>query len=203
MKRLMNYFSMFLLIATPVFAGFEDVVEEKVETTENIKETVVKPVTPTNKTNIIQTSVKETISTQPTQPVTSLPKPVDLNTLKFSKEIKGFAYKSSDVMLSGVKGNITSVMKTILPLINKIPKEYKIKIIGHADGTGPEEQTLDKPGNIAISRMRAEAVRDYIVNNYNIPSDRFEIIAKGSSELKNKKNPASAENRRVVIEFKP
>lgn len=139
-----------------------------------------------------------------TAPATpALPKPVDISTLKFKREIRGFKYKSSETGMSDVQGNIKAVMTAVLPLIQKLPEGRKVQIIGHADGSGPEDPTGDKPGNIAISRDRAEAVLDYIVTTYKIDRARFEVVAKGSSELKNKSNPKSAENRRVVIQFQP
>jgi flagellar motor protein MotB len=102
-----------------------------------------------------------------------------------------------------VQGNIKTVLSAVMPLIQKLPDTARVQIIGHADGSGPEDPTGDKPGNIAISRDRAEAVLDFIVKTYKVDRSRFEIVAKGSSEPRNKANPRAAENRRVVIQFQP
>jgi flagellar motor protein MotB len=133
---------------------------------------------------------------------------VDIKTLKFSRTISGFGYKKRDANLPSVENNIKAAMTVLLPIIKKIKEhpdgsQYKIQIIGHADGSGPEDPRGDKPGNITISRERAEGVLDYIVANYNLSRDMFEVVAKGSSELKNSSNPEAAANRRVVIVFAP
>jgi flagellar motor protein MotB len=128
---------------------------------------------------------------------------VDITTLKFKREIRGFGYKSSETGMPEVQGNIKTVLSAVMPLIQKLPDTARVQIIGHADGSGPEDPTGDKPGNIAISRDRAEAVLDFIVKTYKVDRSRFEIVAKGSSEPRNKANPRAAENRRVVIQFQP
>ena len=136
------------------------------------------------------------------------PAVIDVKKLKFNVTVSGFGYKKWDAQETTVTGSINSVMKIILPLINQIRKlpessKYKILLIGHTDGVGPENPYEDKPGNIAISRFRAQAVLDYIVQNYNLPADMFEITAKGSTELKNPNDRADPANRRVLIIFQP
>jgi outer membrane protein OmpA-like peptidoglycan-associated protein len=141
-------------------------------------------------------------------PAPAAPVVPDIKTLKFSRTISGFGYKKWSADLPAVQNNIRSAMTAILPLIQKIKdhpdgSKYKIRIVGHTDGDGPESPTGDKPGNLTISRDRAQNVLDYIVANYNLSRDMFEVVAKGSSELKNRSNPLAAENRRVVIVFAP
>lgn len=190
-----------------LFAAFEDVAADlpspsgQTPATQAIQKPPPPPATP-------EPPAPPTSAPAATAPVVSpappaSPPPVDLASLKFRREIGGFAYKSSDTSLPPVRKSIQAAMDAVLPLIRRIPPEHKIQIIGHTDASGPEEPTGDKPGNIAISRRRAEAVRDHIVSRYNLDPSRFEIIAKGSSEPKNRKNPLSAENRRVVIQFQP
>jgi flagellar motor protein MotB len=133
---------------------------------------------------------------------------VDIKRLYFNRIITGFWYKQWAVENAAVKSNIQVVMKVVLPLIQKLQAhpdaaKYKILLVGHTDGVGPEEPVGDKPGNIAISRMRAEAVLDYIVQNYGLPRDLFEIVPKGGTEPFDKKYLASPLNRRVIISFKP
>lgn len=128
---------------------------------------------------------------------------VDVSTLAFEKEISGFAYNSSKATLSSVELKIKTVMKAILPLIQKIPETYKIKIIGYADGSGPEYAEGTKQGNQQLSLKRAKSVMEFIVKNYNLSADRFDVIGKGSKELKDSAHPKSSNNRRVVIKFQP
>jgi outer membrane protein OmpA-like peptidoglycan-associated protein len=131
------------------------------------------------------------------------PPAIDLNTLKFSKEITGWKYKNWDPNLPEVSQQIKIIMTTIKPLIDKLPPDAKIQVIGHTDGVGPEYPEGDKPGNIAIGERRANAVVDYLVSNYSIPRDRFVVTSKGSSEPKIASDKASPANRRVVIKFEP
>jgi outer membrane protein OmpA-like peptidoglycan-associated protein len=149
-------------------------------------------------------------------PQTSQPAPkpvstvVDVRKLVFTRLITGFGYKKWTVEESAVSNSIKTVMKVVLPLIQKILEQpnaskYKVYVIGHTDGIGPEQPIpdKDKPGNIAISRMRAEAVLEYLVQNYGLPRDLFIIVPKGASELFDKVYVASPQNRRVTITFKP
>jgi len=128
---------------------------------------------------------------------------VDLSTLAFEKEIGGFSYNSSKATLPSIESRIKIVMKAILPLIQKIPTTYKIKIIGYADASGPEYAEGNKQGNQELSLKRAKSVMEFIVKNYNLSADRFEVVGKGSKELKDSAHPKSSKNRRVVIKFQP
>ena len=177
-----------------------------------VKQTQAKPAPVTTSPDpMAPTTVKQTqakpVPAAPT-PAPAKPAIVDIKTLKFSRTISGFGYKKRDANLPSVENNIKAAMTVLLPIIKKIKEHpdgnlYKIKIIGHADGAGPEDPRGDKPGNLTISRERAEGVLDYIVANYNLSRDMFEIVAKGSSELKNQSNPQAGANRRVVIVFAP
>ena len=70
---------------------------------------------------------------------------------------------------------------------------FRFAIEGHADPRGTPE------GNLALSRARAESVRDYLVGNGKIDTARLEAVGKGDRELMNKANPIAAENRRVTV----
>lgn len=155
-----------------------------------------------------QSQTKPAPVVTPAPVVPAAPKVVDIKTLKFSRTITGYGYKKRNADLPKVEANIRSAMTVLLPIIQKIKDhpdgyKYKIQIIGHADGVGPENPKGDKPGNIQISLERAQNVLDFIVKNYNLSPDMFEVVGKGSSQLKNKSNPRSSENRRVVIVFAP
>ena len=135
---------------------------------------------------------------------------IRVNTVKFFETINGFGYKKWDLHHEYFISRIKAIMMKLMPIIKDLENHpdrssFKIKIIGHADGLGPEEpdEALGKPGNIAISKSRAQSVLDYIIKNYDVPADLFVAIGKGSSEIKNKTYMADPENRRVEIIFEP
>ncbi len=70
-----------------------------------------------------------------------------------------------------------------------------LEIQGHTDNTGEEAW------NVFLGKLRAEAVMDYLHNQYNIPLHRMEVISYGSSKpiADNSTNEGRAQNRRVVI----
>jgi outer membrane protein OmpA-like peptidoglycan-associated protein len=71
--------------------------------------------------------------------------------------------------------------------------EFNFMLEGHADPRGTAEW------NQRLSEGRADAVRQYLVDNQNVNSDRLKTIGKGDREPINLKNPAAPENRRVTI----
>jgi outer membrane protein OmpA-like peptidoglycan-associated protein len=66
-------------------------------------------------------------------------------------------------------------------------------IAGHTDGKGKASY------NVILSQRRAEAVRQFLITNFNLDGAR--LVAKGFGErhLKNAQQPRAAENRRVQI----
>ena len=71
--------------------------------------------------------------------------------------------------------------------------DFRFGVEGHADPRGGHELNLE------LSKQRAEAVRQYLVQNNYIEDRRLEAVGKGDQELLNKANPIAAENRRVTI----
>ena len=64
---------------------------------------------------------------------------------------------------------------------------------GHSDGKG-------RPAlNLALSKRRADAVRKFIIEHYQIAPNRLIARGYGQSQLKNAGMPLSDENRRVQI----
>jgi len=53
--------------------------------------------------------------------------------------------------------------------------------------------------NTVLSDRRAEAVKDYLVQQMHVSPDRLEAIGKGSSQPAVPKSPYAAQNRRVVV----
>ncbi len=74
-------------------------------------------------------------------------------------------------------------------------KGLYLEIQGHADSTGPEDW------NLYLGRKRAEAVMEYLHNNYHIPLHRMEVISYGSDKpiADNSTSEGRSQNRRVMI----
>ncbi len=70
---------------------------------------------------------------------------------------------------------------------------FRFAIQGHADPRG------DSEGNLRLSQLRAESVRQYLVQNKHVDESRLEAVGKGDKELMNPANPIAPENRRVTI----
>jgi outer membrane protein OmpA-like peptidoglycan-associated protein len=66
-------------------------------------------------------------------------------------------------------------------------------IQGHTDAAGSDEY------NQKLSKRRAEAVKTFLVENFNLPSGRLLALGLGRSRLKNVVDPLAAENRRVQV----
>jgi outer membrane protein OmpA-like peptidoglycan-associated protein len=64
-------------------------------------------------------------------------------------------------------------------------------IAGHTDGKGSDEF------NLKLSERRAEAVKQYLVENFNLAPESLLIVGYGESRLKAPSNPLANENRRV------
>ena len=63
--------------------------------------------------------------------------------------------------------------------------------------------TTDAAGNCSynfeLSRLRAQAVKDFLVNEMAVEASRLEAVGKGSAEPANRRNPYASENRRVMV----
>jgi outer membrane protein OmpA-like peptidoglycan-associated protein len=64
---------------------------------------------------------------------------------------------------------------------------------GYTDAKGSDEY------NQRLSQRRAEAVKKYLVQQLNIPSDGLSTAGYGKRDLKNPADPFGAENRRVQV----
>ncbi len=65
-------------------------------------------------------------------------------------------------------------------------------VVGHTDAKGSNAY------NQALSERRAAAVKRYLID-HGVPSGRLSALGKGESQLLDKANPDSGENRRVEI----
>jgi len=69
----------------------------------------------------------------------------------------------------------------------------KLLIEGHTDNKGTAAY------NMELSKRRAEAVKNFLVNEMGIPADGLETVGKGFSEPANPGDPNASENRRIVV----
>lgn len=70
---------------------------------------------------------------------------------------------------------------------------YRFRVAGHTDAVGTQE------ANLELSKARAEAVRDYLVEKYGISPARLDSIGFGKTHLLDPTNPRAGVNRRVQI----
>ncbi len=70
---------------------------------------------------------------------------------------------------------------------------YKFVLEGHTDATGSDSY------NQALSERRADAVRDYLVEEHHVEAQRLEAVGKGKKDLLDPANPEAAVNRRVRV----
>ena len=64
---------------------------------------------------------------------------------------------------------------------------------GHTDAKGTDGY------NQSLSERRAETVKKFLMENYKIPAENLVSAGYGETDLKNKTDPAAAENRRVQV----
>ena len=67
----------------------------------------------------------------------------------------------------------------------------RYRIVGHTDASGSADY------NETLSRLRAEEVKRYLVNDCGISGDRLEALGAGESLLFDRENPDGHVNRRV------
>jgi outer membrane protein OmpA-like peptidoglycan-associated protein len=71
--------------------------------------------------------------------------------------------------------------------------KYHFLVEGHTDSLGSPSY------NLALSKRRAQAVREYLVVEYHVPASRLEAIGRGSTMPINAADPANPANRRVQV----
>jgi outer membrane protein OmpA-like peptidoglycan-associated protein len=78
-------------------------------------------------------------------------------------------------------------------LNHELVDQKSFLIEGHTDAAGSPEV------NTALSRRRAETVKDYLIHEMGVSPSRLQAVGKGSSDPANPADPYAAENRRVVV----
>jgi outer membrane protein OmpA-like peptidoglycan-associated protein len=94
--------------------------------------------------------------------------------------------------------NLTPSAKQSLDVVGQALSSEKLAasrfaIEGHADPRGVAA------ANLKLSQLRAQSVRDYLIETKNIDRARLDAVGKGDRELMNTANPDAPENRRVTI----
>lgn len=97
-----------------------------------------------------------------------------------------------DVNSDKVKAESYGIIKEIAAAI-KEAQDVKIKIIGHTDSDGHADNNLE------LSKKRAAAVKNILVNEFGIAADQLSTDGKGASQPLSSNSTAvgKAENRRV------
>jgi len=70
---------------------------------------------------------------------------------------------------------------------------FQFSLVGHTDAVGSDD------ANLSLSERRAQAVKDYLVGQFQIDPARLEATGAGETDLADPSDPNSAINRRVVI----
>jgi peptidoglycan-associated lipoprotein len=86
-------------------------------------------------------------------------------------------------------------LDTIVAQLKQDPKNIYVEIEGHTDNVGAKE------ANERIGLARAEAVKRYLYEQYQIPLHKISVISYGKDKpvAPNKTKAGRAQNRRVVI----
>lgn len=70
---------------------------------------------------------------------------------------------------------------------------YRFRVEGHTDASGRADY------NLALSKRRAEAVRDYLVSDLHVAPSRLDVLGRGQEDPVNASDPKASVNRRVQI----
>jgi outer membrane protein OmpA-like peptidoglycan-associated protein len=100
-----------------------------------------------------------------------------------------FPFSSSDVGPAAVPA-VTALGRA---LSSPELKGGTFVVAGHTDAVG------SYGSNQELSERRADAVKRYLVTNFQIPATSLVAVGYGKTKLKNESNPNAAENRRVQI----
>lgn len=97
-----------------------------------------------------------------------------------------FAFDSADI-LPAARPQLDAVAEGI----KLLAPESTVTVEGHTDGVG------DDAYNLKLSRLRAHAVRDYLVQRHGIEPTRLKTVAYGEGRPIEGSDPNAAVNRRV------
>ncbi len=119
--------------------------------------------------------------------------PIDELKKVFSEALKGVQFETGKSIIKPVS---FPILDKVIKVLSKNPSFKHLKIEGHTDNVGNPEK------NLALSKDRAKAVKDYLVKK-GIPS--FKLISSGYGSIKptatNDTQAGRDANRRVVFEL--
>ena len=112
------------------------------------------------------------------------------------KLISEGSVSTNGILFDSGSANIQPQSYGIIRQISQVllqERAMRLNIIGHTDSDGPDDS------NMALSKRRADAVKNALVTVYNISADRLETEGKGESEPVGDNSTADgkAQNRRV------
>jgi outer membrane protein OmpA-like peptidoglycan-associated protein len=114
----------------------------------------------------------------------------DIAKIKPSIDVEvNFDYGSANIGQSALP-YVTALGKA---LSNDDLKGSTFLIAGHTDGAG------SAPFNQELSERRADSIKRYLVDHFNIPFQSLVAVGYGKTRLKNAKNPLAPENRRAQV----
>lgn len=116
--------------------------------------------------------------------------------------VSGFGYKSSTVPAQSWDKWAKVAAPVIKGIVDKLPDGYVLEVRGHTDGRGPEDPEGDKPGNLKISKDRANAVVNSLAKQ-GISSTKITARGVGSSETLAGTDANNAGQRRVTFVVVP
>jgi OmpA-OmpF porin, OOP family len=100
-----------------------------------------------------------------------------------------FAFGSAEITPES-----SETLRNLGNALNRGLADQKAFVIeGHTDRTGT------RPYNDELSKRRADAVKDYLINQMGVLADRLQSLGKGFSEPADPRHPYAAENRRVRV----
>jgi hypothetical protein len=104
-----------------------------------------------------------------------------------------FEYRSSSIAYLVIPRNMTFLTNIGRALSSPELKGATFMLAGHTAPEGPERY------NQTLSERRAEAIKRFLVENYDIPAETLVTVGYGSTRLRNPEDPFAPENRRVEI----
>ncbi len=97
-----------------------------------------------------------------------------------------FAFDSADILPAA-----RTQLDALADGIKLLEPNSIVTVEGHTDGVGSDAY------NLALSRSRARAVRDYLVQRHGIDAARLKTVGYGEARLVEAADPTAAINRRV------
>ncbi|MDH3679986.1 MAG: OmpA family protein [Acidimicrobiia bacterium] len=103
-----------------------------------------------------------------------------------------------DTIRASIRPASESTLDEAAAVINANPEAGRLRVVGHTDSDGAADDNLD------LSRRRAQAVIDYLVDVGGVDSDRLEADGRGETDLKiDPETSADDKQRNRRIEWEP